>query len=87
MILLVGGVTEWHYHTEVTDYVVCLTGVICIELKVPSTSTTLQPGERFSIEPHIVHRVVNIGEVQAEYLLLQGVGRYDFCKGELASDT
>jgi quercetin dioxygenase-like cupin family protein len=72
--------TEWHFHSEVTDFLVCLTGEIRVQTKTPDESTSLHPGEQAQVSPLKVHRVINIFDDKSEYLLVQGVGAYDFCK-------
>ena len=71
--------TEWHFHSAVTDFFVCLKGAVQVQTKNPDEITSLQPGEQAEVTPRQVHRVVNIFEEKAEYLLIQGVGSYDFC--------
>ena len=74
------GATDWHYHTEVTDFFVCLTGAVALETWSPAGTITLSPGQRAEVVAKTVHRVVNLSAGKAEYLLVQGVGTYDFCK-------
>jgi len=80
MELAKDAATEWHYHTEVKDFFVCLTGMVAVETRNPAGRTTLDPGQRAEVGTGIVHRVVNISSEKSEYLLVQGVGVYDFCK-------
>jgi quercetin dioxygenase-like cupin family protein len=72
--------SEWHYHTEVTDYFVCLNGSIKVVTKNPDSALIMLPGHRVEVKPYQVHRVVNISSSKSEYLLVQGVGTYDFIK-------
>ena len=72
--------TEWHYHTEVTDHFVCLNGLIKVEAKNPDKEVMLQPGQITEIKPLHVHRVENVNDHGSAYLLIQGVGTYDFIK-------
>ncbi|WP_419786005.1 cupin domain-containing protein [Pseudodesulfovibrio sp.] len=81
-----GAATPEHRHTEVTDTMVCLTGRIRVT-RLPRTDRTgdrenveLAPGQRVQIEPGTVHAVANATDEPAEYLLIQGVGKYDFLK-------
>lgn len=76
------GSTEWHHHTEVADFFVCLTGTVQVETRDPEQKNTLLPGQHTKVVPAQVHRVVNLGEGKSEYLLIQGVGAYDFCLDE-----
>jgi len=80
MELTVGAATSWHYHTEVTDYFVCLSGLVNVETKNPDEVIILHPGQRLGIKHNQAHRVVNAHGNRFEYLLIQGVGKYDFNK-------
>ncbi len=71
--------TAWHHHSEVTDNIFGLTGAITIHLKRPEETIDIQPGSRCEILPGRQHKVCNTSLDQgASYLLIQGVGRYDF---------
>jgi quercetin dioxygenase-like cupin family protein len=74
------GVTEWHYHSEVRDFFVCLQGAVLVETREPAGSALLLPGQRLDVAPLKVHRVANAANEASEYLLIQGVGSYDFCQ-------
>lgn len=80
MPLAVGAATEWHHHSRVTDFIVCLTGEVGVETREPGEEMLLWPGQRCTLLPGRVHRVVNRAAGTSEYLLVQGVGPYDFCK-------
>ncbi len=82
LTLDIGLETPWHSHTAVTDHMLCLSGVIEIECREPGEQVVLEPGGRCEVAVGRVHRVVNRGAVEAKYLLVQGVGRYDFIKAE-----
>ena len=69
---------DWHYHTEITDNMFCLTGKIIIRLKEPDEEFVLSPGQRCEVMRRRVHQVANAGADIACYLLVQGVGNYDF---------
>jgi quercetin dioxygenase-like cupin family protein len=79
MELLPGDATPWHFHREVTDHLVGLTGLILVRLKQSEAVFELLPGQRFTVEVGQVHQVANGSPSSpASYMLLQGVGRYDF---------
>lgn len=78
MFLEAGQATAWHFHTEVTDRMLCLEGSLCVEYQQPAESITLARGERCEVAVKRLHRVVNLSPEAAKYLLVQGVGRYDF---------
>jgi quercetin dioxygenase-like cupin family protein len=54
--------------------------VIEVTLRDPPQTQRLRPGETFVIPPGVVHRAGNGAEGVSRYLLVHGVGRYDFVK-------
>jgi len=77
-VLPPGKIHRWHHHSEVTDRFYCLEGVISVELKTPADRLLLGPGETCTVTPGVVHRAGNATAEQSRYLLVQGIGRYDF---------
>jgi quercetin dioxygenase-like cupin family protein len=74
-----GDATAWHFHREVTDHLVGLSGEIVVRLQGPEAVLELGPGQRFTVEVGRVHQVANGSATEpSSYLLIQGVGRYDF---------
>jgi len=71
-------VAGWHYHTEVTDDIFCLTGTIIVRIKEPKEEYRLGPGQRCQIHTGRIHQLENLDDTEANYLLVQGLGRYDF---------
>ncbi|GFO68002.1 hypothetical protein GMLC_15810 [Geomonas limicola] len=78
MELEAGASTEWHHHSEVNDFFVCLKGALQVETRDPYHVVVLEPGETAQVKSPVVHRVLNLHQEPAEYLLTQGVGIYDF---------
>ena len=78
LVLEGGEATAWHFHTEVTDKMLCLKGQIAVEYQKPQERVELCPGGRCEVAVERVHKVVNLTAETAKYLLVQGVGRYDF---------
>jgi quercetin dioxygenase-like cupin family protein len=74
----VNEVAPWHFHSEVIDNMFCLTGTLRVCLINPDKTVILLPGERCEVKPGRVHRVENQSQNQVKYLLVQGVGQYDF---------
>ncbi|MGH7036747.1 MAG: cupin domain-containing protein [Stellaceae bacterium] len=76
-----GDVIPWHYHTGVTDWYFCLAGTLRIETRAPRAEERLPAGGRYAIPPRTAHQIANgdAGE-DCRFLLLQGVGAYDFNK-------
>ena len=70
----------WHHHSEVADRFYCLEGMIEVALRDAAQIQCLQPGETFMVPPGVVHRAGNAAESVSRYLLVQGVGRYDYVR-------
>jgi quercetin dioxygenase-like cupin family protein len=71
-------IADWHYHTQITDDIFCLTGTIIIRMKEPDEEIQLTLGQRCQIKKNRVHQLENLDTSEASYLLVQGIGKYDF---------
>ena len=78
LTLEAGQCVPWHYHSEITDSFVCLEGDLVVETRAPTESYELQPGERCQVPPKTAHYVHGKDDGPAKFLLVQGVGTYDF---------
>lgn len=68
----------WHYHTNVQDTFYVIEGHIRIFLREPREEVRLGPCETYSVRPARPHLVANGGDTSATFLILQGVGEYDY---------
>ena len=68
----------WHYHNNVQDTFYVLKGSLRLFLRDPKEEIRLAPGDTYSIKPRRPHLVANGGEGSATFLVLQGIGEYDF---------
>jgi mannose-6-phosphate isomerase-like protein (cupin superfamily) len=68
----------WHYHNNVSDTFYVIAGSIRIFLQDPKEKVELAPGQSFAVPPKRPHLVTNAGDTSAVFLVLQGVGEYDF---------
>ena len=68
----------WHYHTHVQDTFYVLEGRLRIFLRDPKEEVRLGPGESYAVAPRRPHLVTNAGDTSATFLVLQGIGEYDF---------
>ena len=68
----------WHYHTNIQDTFYVIEGSVRIFLQEPKERITLGPGETFSVPARRPHLVTNGGNTSATFLVLQGIGKYDF---------
>jgi quercetin dioxygenase-like cupin family protein len=68
----------WHYHTNVQDTFYVLEGTIRVFAREPKQDVTLKRGETYTVAAGRPHLVVNAGDTSATFLILQGIGEYDF---------
>jgi quercetin dioxygenase-like cupin family protein len=68
----------WHFHNHAQDTIYLVSGAIRIELQEPTEEIRLAPGQTVAIPPKRPHRVTNIGENSANFIVLQGGGEFDF---------
>ena len=68
----------WHYHSQVQDTFYVLEGELRLFLQDPKEEVRLGPGETYTVPPRRPHLVTNGGNGSATFLVLQGIGEYDF---------
>jgi mannose-6-phosphate isomerase-like protein (cupin superfamily) len=68
----------WHYHSNVQDTFYVLEGELRIFLQDPKEEVRLRPGDSYTARARRPHLVTNGGESSATFLVLQGIGEYDF---------
>ncbi len=68
----------WHYHSRVQDTFYVLDGRLRIFLRDPKEDVRLGPAETYAVRPGRAHLVTNDGDRSATFLVLQGIGEYDF---------
>lgn len=68
----------WHVHTKIQDTFYVLEGSIRLTLRKPDETLVLGPGATFTVAPLRPHHVSNAGEESATFLVLQGIGTYDY---------
>ncbi|HYL24006.1 MAG TPA: cupin domain-containing protein [Burkholderiales bacterium] len=68
----------WHYHSKVADTFYVLAGSVRIFLREPKEEVRLAPGDSYRVPPRRPHLVTNGGSTSATFLVLQGIGEYDF---------
>ncbi|WP_144637598.1 cupin domain-containing protein [Bordetella genomosp. 13] len=68
----------WHYHTLVDDTFYVLQGKLRLFLRDPEQAVELLPGQTFCAVAGRPHLVTNAGDGSATFLVLQGLGEYDY---------
>jgi quercetin dioxygenase-like cupin family protein len=76
--LAAGQCVPWHYHSEISDSFVCLEGPMVVETRAPRHVYLLLPGERCAVPPKTAHYVHGEADGPCKFLIVQGVGVYDF---------
>ena len=77
--LAAGEVIPWHYHRETTDHYFVLEGILSISTRGRDvTARNLSVGSSYKIEPCTPHLIANGGDTDCRFLLIQGVGAYDW---------
>lgn len=77
-----GEAISWHRHSEVSDYYYGLEGMVVVETLNPPARHEIGIGQSATVTPPTVHRVSNPDTQTCRFLLVQGVGRYDFVKAD-----
>ena len=68
----------WHLHTSIQDTFYVLDGELRLFLRDPKEEVRLRPGEIYAVRPGRAHLVTNPGSRSATFLVLQGIGEYDY---------
>ena len=79
LTLVAGQEVPWHYHNEVTDSFVCLEGPMVVQTRAPRNTYRLEPGQRCAVPAKTAHQVQGENGGPCKFLIVQGVGVYDFC--------
>ncbi len=75
-----GETIPWHFHSGVTDWYFVLGGALSIETRAPAERRELAVGEAYHIAPKTAHLIANRSQADTRFLLVQGVGPYDFLR-------
>ena len=68
----------WHHHSNITDTFFCLEGPMVVETRQPDNTHELRAGDRLSVPPHCVHTVFAARGGRCKFVIVQGVGIYDY---------
>ncbi len=69
----------WHYHSHLSESCYCLKGQLSVDIKGSKTAI-LRPGEKCEVAAGIRHSVYNEVQIPCIFLVVQGIGQYDFVK-------
>jgi mannose-6-phosphate isomerase-like protein (cupin superfamily) len=68
----------WHSHTNISDTFYVLDGQLRLFLQDPKEEVNLGSGEVYVVRAARPHLVTNAGTRSLTFLVLQGVGEYDY---------
>lgn len=68
----------WHAHTAVEDTFYVLDGCVRLFLREPKEEVRLLPGQTYTVRARRPHLVTNGGTSSVTFLVLQGIGEYDY---------
>jgi len=68
----------WHFHSEVSDMFYVVQGPLTIIAGEPEERFSVHRGDTQRVQARRPHRVRNQTDRQVEFLLVQGIGSYDF---------
>lgn len=75
-----GETIPWHRHSGVSDYYYGLEGRVVVQTREPAARHELGAGQSATVMPPVVHQVSNASGAPCRFLLIQGVGKYDFVR-------
>jgi quercetin dioxygenase-like cupin family protein len=78
LTLATGQSVPWHYHSEITECFFCLEGPMVVETRAPRAVNELKAGETCTVLPNTAHYVHGKDNGPCRFLLLEGVGVYDY---------
>jgi quercetin dioxygenase-like cupin family protein len=79
-ILGPGEGIPWHRHSEVSDWYYGLEGTVVVETRDPPARHEVSAGGSATVTCPTFHHVSNQSSEPCRFLLIQGVGQYDFVK-------
>jgi quercetin dioxygenase-like cupin family protein len=78
LVLAPNEEVPWHFHSDVRDTFYVLRGPITIFTHEPESTSIVNAGETFQTHEKQPHRVVNESDHDVSFVLIQGVGKFDF---------
>src|SRR5689334_13043605 len=73
-----GECIPWPYHSEIADSFFCMEGPMVVETRAPRAEYVLVPGQTCSVGPQTAHYVHGKNDGPCKFMIVQGVGVYDF---------
>jgi len=68
----------WHFQSVITDTFACLEGPMMIRTDDTNGLHLLNPEDTCEVKPLIAHRVSSEDDRPCKFMIVQGVGTYDY---------
>ena len=68
----------WHLHNNIDDTFYVVAGKVRLFLRDPDEDVRLAPGDSYRVKAGRPHLVTNDGDTSATFVILQGIGEYDY---------
>lgn len=68
----------WHLHNNIDDTFYIVAGNVRLFLREPDEDIRLATGDSYRVKAGRPHLVTNDGDTSATFVILQGVGEYDY---------
>ena len=68
----------WHLHNNIDDIFYVVAGNVHLFLRDPDEDIPLAPGDSYRVKAGRPHLVTNDGDTSATFVILQGIGEYDY---------
>ncbi len=75
-------IIPWHYHSQCTDHYFVLGGKLTVETRNPPMQQVVKIGARHWLQPGVAHQISNRSKEECRFLLVQGVGAFDWVKAD-----
>jgi quercetin dioxygenase-like cupin family protein len=79
-VLAPGDTIPWHHHTNASDHYFVLDGILTALTRYPEQTHSVAAGSHFAIVPGTAHLITNRSTTDCRFLLLQGVGSFDWVR-------
>lgn len=77
-----GEIIPWHYHSHSADHYFVLEGTLTVQTRNPERLNVIKTGASHQLAPRTAHQISNQSREDCRFLLIQGVGAFDWVKVE-----
>src|SRR5262245_21788521 len=78
LVLAPGEEVPWHFRSDVRDTFYVLRSPVTVYTREPDATNVINTGELLQTRERQPHRVFNGSDHEVAFVLIQGVGKFDF---------